>query len=80
MMITTLGWALVALGVAVSLVPVLYGVHLTVVHERLREARAVGVVAVTVEDATSCPYCGGHVSVDDLANAALDLSVSSAAG
>ncbi len=60
---TTLGWALVALGVALALVPVLYGLHLAVVEEKVRHLRAAPVAAIPVEAATSCPSCGEPVNV-----------------
>jgi hypothetical protein len=63
---TTLGWALVALGVAFALVPVLYGAHLAVVEEKIRHHRAAHVVAIPIDTATSCPFCGEHVSAADL--------------
>jgi hypothetical protein len=60
---TTLGWALVALGVALALVPVLYGLHLAVVEEKIRHLRDAHVVALPDETATSCPSCGEPVNV-----------------
>jgi hypothetical protein len=66
MLVTTLGWALVAVAVAIALVPVLYGVHLGIVEEKIRHHRAAQVVAMPVETATHCPSCGEHVSVSEL--------------
>jgi hypothetical protein len=60
---TTLGWALVALGVALALVPVLYGLHLAIVEEKVRHLRAAHAAAVPVEAPTSCPSCGEPVNV-----------------
>jgi hypothetical protein len=63
---TTLGWALVAVAVAIALVPILYGIHLAVVEEKLRHHRAAEVVAIAQAESTACPYCGEHVTADDL--------------
>jgi hypothetical protein len=63
---TTLGWALVALGVAIALVPVLYGLHLTVVEEKLRHFRAAQELAIPAEKLSSCPSCGEHLNVAQL--------------
>jgi hypothetical protein len=67
MLATTLGWALVALGVAIALVPILYGTHLAIVEEKIRHHRAAQVVAMPVGAASSCPFCGEQVSAAELA-------------
>ncbi|MGA7835969.1 MAG: hypothetical protein WCA31_12245 [Acidimicrobiales bacterium] len=69
MLITTLGWALVALAVAVVFVPILYAVHLVVLHERLRHHALANIASVAIRAgvATSCPYCGEPVSSSQLA-------------
>ena len=54
---------MVALGVALALVPVLYGLHLAIVEEKVRHLRATHVAAVPLETATSCPSCGEPVNV-----------------
>jgi hypothetical protein len=72
MTITIFGWALVALGVAVSLVPVLYGAHLAVMHERLRNA-SVTIIATTPNRADSCPNCGARGGGDQRDVRAADL-------
>ncbi len=77
---TTLGWALVALGVTLALVPVLYGMHLAVVEEKIRHLRSAHVVAIPLETATSCPSCGEPVKVAPMqfeTQANEDLSVAS---
>ncbi|MGC2174947.1 MAG: hypothetical protein WA614_05740 [Acidimicrobiales bacterium] len=66
MLITTLGWALVAMAVVVALVPVLYGVHLAVLHERLRSVHVGSVVQINARRPTSCPFCGEHLSAEEL--------------
>lgn len=68
MLSTTLGWALVALAVAIALVPILYGLHLAVVDETIKRHRSAHVVAmaVDVENETSCPFCGEHLTSNDL--------------
>jgi hypothetical protein len=63
---TTLGWALVALGVALALVPILYGMHLAVVEEKVRHHRAAQVVVSPAQTPTSCPSCGEHLNVAQL--------------
>ena len=65
---TTLGWALVALAVALALVPILYGLHLAVVDETIKRHRSANVVAIAVqvETETSCPYCGENLASNDL--------------
>ena len=73
---TTLGWALVALGVALALVPILYGMHLAVVEEKIKHHRAAQVVAMPAGTPTSCPFCGEHVSAADLSVSTRDASSS----
>jgi hypothetical protein len=63
---TTLGWALVALGVAIALVPILYGMHLALVEEKIKHHRAAQVVAMPVGTPSSCPFCGESVSAAEL--------------
>lgn len=63
---TTLGWALVALGVALALVPILYGMHLAIVEEKIKHHRAAQVMAMPAGAPTSCPFCGEHVSAAEL--------------
>jgi hypothetical protein len=63
---TTLGWALVAFGVAIALVPILYAMHLAIVEEKIKHHRAAQVVAIPAGAASSCPYCGEHVSAAEL--------------
>jgi hypothetical protein len=63
---TTLGWALVAVAVAIALVPILYGLHLAVVEEKIRHHRAADVIAISHDTPTTCPYCGEHVTASGL--------------
>jgi hypothetical protein len=65
------GMILMVLGFTAALGPILYGVHLTVVRERARQANVL--TPLIVEDSEkSCPYCGEVVRPTDLLHVSLE--------